>query len=131
MSPMTKSAMREDAVRPFMALLTLSLPLGLSAMLGIAGIAAAQDELTNPFLGQREAIEEGKNLYRQRCVGCHYRRGGRGPNLYASKLTDEQFLETVINGRHGQRGVMPAFGTILSPDDVWKIHAFIKSGEEF
>ena len=63
---MTKSAMREDAVRPFMALLTLSLPLGLSAMLGIAGIAAAQDELTNPFLGQREAIEEGKNLYRQR-----------------------------------------------------------------
>jgi mono/diheme cytochrome c family protein len=107
-------------------------PLGLSAISrSVAIAAAAEEELTSPFLGQREAIEEGKDLYRKRCVGCHFRRGGRGPDLYATTLTDEQFLEVVINGRSGTRGVMPSFGTILSPDDVWKIHALIKSGETF
>lgn len=112
-------------------LFAVLVPLALSAMLGAADIAVAQDEMTNPYLGKQDAIEEGKALYRKRCVGCHYRHGGRGPDLYASKLTDQQFLETVINGRHGSRGVMPAFGTTLSIDNIWKIHAMIKSGETF
>lgn len=112
-------------------LFALLVPLAVAAAARTLDTAAAQEALTNPFLGQREAIEQGKVLYRQRCVGCHYRRGGRGPNLYESKLTDEQFLETVINGRSGRRGVMPSFGTLLSIEDVWRIHALIKSGEDF
>lgn len=117
--------------RRYVWLLAVILPLAVSATSRTASTVAAEEELTNPFLGQREAIEEGKDLYRKRCVGCHFRRGGRGPDLYATELSDEQFLEVVINGRRGQRGVMPLFGTILSPDDVWKIHALIKSGETF
>ena len=46
-----------------------------------------------------------------------------------TKLTDEQFLETVINGRQGTQ--MPAFGLRLSPDEVWQVHAFVKSTSHF
>ena len=51
--------------------------------------------------------------------------GARAPNIFASTLTDEQFLEVVINGRKGT--LMPAWGFRLSPDDVWKVHAFLKA----
>jgi mono/diheme cytochrome c family protein len=90
------------------------------------GEALADDSgLTDPFLGQADAISEGDDLYHSKCIGCHGLKGGRGPNLFATKLTDDQFLEVVINGRQGT--LMPAWGFRLSPDDVWKIHAFLKA----
>ena len=85
----------------------------------------SDEAVTDPFLGQAEAIDEGELTYRSKCMGCHGKAGARGPNLFATKLTDEQFLETVINGRKNTQ--MPAFGLRLSPDDVWKVHAFVKS----
>jgi mono/diheme cytochrome c family protein len=88
--------------------------------------AAADEELTNPFLGQQEAIDAGERIFRARCVGCHWS-PLRGPKLFQSKLSDQRFLETVINGRKGARGTMPTFGYVLSPDDVWKVHAFVMS----
>ena len=91
----------------------------------------AEDELKNPYLGQQEAIAEGRRLYRSKCMLCHLRTGGRGPNLFATKLTDEQFLGVVINGRLGMRGQMPALGHRMSLDDIWKVHAFIKSRDRF
>jgi mono/diheme cytochrome c family protein len=99
--------------------------LGLGLVLG--GLIAEADDgsLTNPVLGDRQAIDEGRTIYRRRCYICHLSAGGRGPNLFATRLTDEQFLMTVINGRKGT--VMPAFGLQLSPDDVWKVHAYVKS----
>jgi mono/diheme cytochrome c family protein len=87
--------------------------------------ARADEAMTNPFLGQPEAIAEGDQIYRSKCVICHGRAGGRGPNLFATRSTDEQFMEVVINGRKGT--MMPAWGFRLSPDDVWKVHAFVKS----
>jgi mono/diheme cytochrome c family protein len=93
------------------------------------GSAAADDEVTNPFLGQAEAIEGGLQIYRSKCYICHLSKGGRGPNLFATKISDEKFLETVINGRKGTQ--MPAFGLRLSPDDVWKVHAFVKSTDHY
>lgn len=91
----------------------------------------AEEEFKNPYLGQEEAIAEGKRTYRGRCILCHRYMGGRGPNLFATKLTDEQFLEVVINGRLGMRGPMPVFGHRMSLDDIWKVHAFIKSRDRF
>ena len=85
----------------------------------------ADEPLTNPVLGQPAAIEAGEQIYRGKCVVCHGRNGLRGPNLFATKLSDEQFQETVINGRQGTQ--MPAFGLRLSPDEVWQVEAFIKS----
>jgi mono/diheme cytochrome c family protein len=91
--------------------------------------ANADEEMTNPFLGQPDAIEEGLQIYRSKCYICHLSKGGRGPNLFATKINDEKFLETVINGRKGTQ--MPAFGLRLSPDDVWKVHAFVKSTDHY
>jgi len=85
--------------------------------------------LTDPFLGQPDAIEAGKQTYRSICYVCHHSAGGRGPNLFATKLSDERFLETVINGRKGTQ--MPAFGLRLSPDEIWQVHAFVKSTDHY
>jgi len=89
----------------------------------------ADDALTDPFLGQPDAIAAGKDTYRSKCLVCHQSAGGRGPNLFATKLSDERFLETVINGRKGT--LMPAFGLRLSPDEVWQVHAFVKSTDHY
>ena len=90
--------------------------------------ALADDDLTDPYLGQPDAIAEGNDLYHSHCIICHGLKGGRGPNIFATQLTDEQFLEVVINGRKGT--LMPAWGLRLSPDDVWKIRAFLKAHPE-
>jgi mono/diheme cytochrome c family protein len=105
--------------RPVAAVLALAL------LAGAAAPAGAEEELTNPVLGDPGAVEQGRRIYRQRCYICHLSNGGRGPDLFATRLTDEQFLMTVINGRKG--ATMPAFGLQLSPDDVWKVHAYVKS----
>ncbi len=96
--------------------------------------AAASDEepdeaLTNPFLDDATAINAGKRFYRARCIICHLKRGGRGPNLFKSDLTDEKFLDVVINGREGTQ--MPAFGVKMSPDEVWQVHAFVMSRDAY
>lgn len=111
-----------------------SLAFAVAAVLATAAafplsLPRAQDAVTNPVLGDPKALEEGRRLYRTVCVICHMSRGGRGPNLFASALTDEQFLEIVINGRKG--ATMPAFGYRLSPDEVWTIHAYVKSTDHY
>ena len=82
--------------------------------------------LTNPLLGDAQAIADGERIFRRRCVGCHWA-PKRGPDLFKSDIGDEAFLETVINGRTGGRAPMPPFGYDLSPDDVWKVHAFVSA----
>jgi mono/diheme cytochrome c family protein len=89
----------------------------------------ADEELTNPYLGQADAIAAGRVTYASKCYVCHHSAGARGPNLFATKLSDQRFLETVIQGRAGTQ--MPAFGLRLSPDEVWQVHAFIKSTDHY
>lgn len=107
------------------------LRLSIGVFVLVAGTAAAgsEDELTNPVLGDPAAIEAGKDIYRGKCLVCHQSAGARGPNLFATKLSDERFLETVINGRKGTQ--MPAFGLRLSPDEVWRVHAYVKSTDHY
>jgi mono/diheme cytochrome c family protein len=78
----------------------------------------------NPYLGKKEAQNEGEKIYRSRCFGCHFRAGGRGPNIFRSKLPEEQFFSIVKNG--GGAG-MPAWGATMSDDEIWKVHAFAMS----
>jgi mono/diheme cytochrome c family protein len=101
----------------------------LSLCLLLLRAGSAAEEITNPFLGQPEAIAAGRDIYGSKCYVCHHSAGARGPNLFATKLTDERFLEIVINGK--QRTQMPAFGLRLSPDEVWQVHAFVKSTNHF
>ena len=88
---------------------------------------AAQEAVHNPLLGNLDAISEGRRIYRSRCYICHLSHGGRGPNLFVSKLSDEAFLETAINGRN----TMPALGTMLTPDEIWAVHAYVKSTDHY
>jgi mono/diheme cytochrome c family protein len=107
--------------------------LGLCLVAGLLSMAAsivlADEELTNPYLGQPDAISAGKDIYRSKCYVCHHSGGARGPDLFATKLSDQRFLETVINGRKGTQ--MPAFGQRLTPDEVWQVHAFVKSTDHY
>jgi mono/diheme cytochrome c family protein len=107
-------------------LLLGSIP-SLAALTG-AEVAGQTDELTNPLLGDPAAIEEGERIFRSRCTGCHWS-PLRAPVLFQTDLSDEKFLEAVIAGRQGNRGNMPPFGYVLSPDDVWKVHAFVMARE--
>jgi mono/diheme cytochrome c family protein len=99
------------------------------ALLTMGRGLADDDELKDPFLGQADAIAAGRVTYAGKCYVCHHSAGARGPNLFATKLSDQRFLETVIQGRSGTQ--MPAFGLRLSPDEVWQIHAFIKSTDHY
>jgi mono/diheme cytochrome c family protein len=103
------------------------LALGCSGRL--LGGTAGSEALTNPVLGQAEAIEAGRDIYRAKCLVCHQSAGARGPNLFATRLSDEQFLAVVIKGRKGTQ--MPSFGLRLSPDEVWQVHAFVKSTDHY
>ena len=85
--------------------------------------AAAETEVVNPRLDDPEAIAEGRRFYRTRCVICHGRSGGRGPNLFAGRLDVAAFVQTVINGR----GAMPALGARMSVYDVFAVHAYVHS----
>jgi mono/diheme cytochrome c family protein len=89
----------------------------------------AQEEFKDPYLGQPDAIKAGRAIYGSKCYICHHSAGARGPNLFASKLTDEQFLQTVTNGRPNTQ--MPAFAGRLSTDEIWQLHAFIKSTDHY
>lgn len=75
------------------------------------------------YLGNEEAIAEGEATYRQRCIGCHFRAGGRGPNIFRTTLTPKQFLNTVMNGRRG----MPPWKGTLTEEEVWEVYALVMS----
>jgi mono/diheme cytochrome c family protein len=103
--------------------------LGATLVLLLVGAGRAEDAVTDPFLGQPDAIAAGHDTYGGKCYICHHSAGGRGPNLFATKLTDQQFLKTVTNGRKGTQ--MPAFGSRLSVDEIWQLNAFVKSTDHY
>ena len=85
----------------------------------------------NPYANNVSAMTDGRTLFvRMNCSGCHGGRagGGMGPSLrdvdwiYGS--TDAQIFDSIAEGRaHG----MPAWGTRLPEDQIWKIVAYVKS----
>ena len=85
-----------------------------------------------PFpLDDPEAIAEGGRRFSASCTGyCHGREGrvARAPKL-RGKTYDPYFVYARIeNGfQGGQVGPMPAFRTMLAPDEIWKIVAYIMS----
>jgi cytochrome c oxidase cbb3-type subunit 3 len=87
--------------------------------------------MANPFDGDPTAAVDGRKLFvRFNCSGCHGGRGGggMGPSLrdpewiYGS--SDASIHDSIAQGRaHG----MPAWGTKLPDDYVWKLTAYVKS----
>jgi mono/diheme cytochrome c family protein len=86
---------------------------------------------TNPYEDEAGAAAEGRQLFvRFNCSGCHGGRagGGMGPSLrdveWLYGNTDAQIFNSISYGR--DQG-MPAWGTKLTQDQIWKLTAYIQS----
>ena len=85
----------------------------------------------NPYGGDRAAWGEGRQFFiRFNCSGCHgsHAGGGMGPSLrdvdWIYGAADAQLFSSIAEGRaHG----MPAWGTKLNDDQIWKLVAYIKT----
>ena len=85
----------------------------------------------NPYGMDPNVLQEGRKLFIYfNCYGCHGGRagGGMGPSLrdaawlYGNK--EEDIFDSISEGRpHG----MPAWGTKLPAQQIWKLTAYIKS----
>jgi mono/diheme cytochrome c family protein len=73
----------------------------------------------------QQAIAAGERLYRARCVGCHQAGGASGPNIFRTALSEAAFAAVVAKGRSGT--LMPAFESLLTPEDIRAIDAFVRS----
>lgn len=94
--------------------------------------AHAADEIKNPYTGDKEAIEQGHQLWRDTgCYSCHGHdaQGAVGPDLtddvWVYRPTDKTLFKAVAEGRRGT--VMVAWSKHLNDDEIWKVIAFIRS----
>lgn len=85
----------------------------------------------NPYDGNPVARAEGRRLFVQfNCSGCHggHAGGGMGPSLrdpyWRYEDSDAHIFASIAQGR-GQG--MPAWGTKIPEDQIWKLVAYIKS----
>lgn len=85
----------------------------------------------NPYNGDQVAMTEGRRLFVwYNCSGCHGGRGGGGmaPSLrdpvWRFGSSDAHVFASIAEGR-GEG--MPAWGTKVPEDQIWKIVAYIKS----
>jgi mono/diheme cytochrome c family protein len=110
---------------------------GIIAALLVGGIIGhptagrAEAQKLNPFGGNAQAIEEGKNLYTQHgCSACHGVKGGGGMGVPLIDDvwkfgSDDETLYKLIKGQiDGQ--TMPRIWTTLEDEQVWKIVAYIR-----
>jgi cytochrome c oxidase cbb3-type subunit 3 len=82
------------------------------------------------YSGDKEAIEEGKEIFATTCAPCHNAdaTGGIGPNLTAPKLkygsTRNDLYETVTKGRPNG---MPSFLPQIGAEKISKVIAFLET----
>lgn len=97
----------------------------------IPGDVTVTNAKVNPYLNDPVALQEGERLFNwYNCSGCHsiHGGGGMGPSLrdsvwiYGSR--DDQIMDTLI---HGRSQGMPAWGSKIPEDQMWKLVAYIKS----
>lgn len=69
----------------------------------------------------------GAAVYGQNCLPCHGEAGagGMGPKLAGNPILNhgESFQQTIMQGR----GAMPAWGSILKPQEIADVHAWLQS----
>jgi len=95
-------------------------------------VFAQEVAVKNPYTGKLEAIAEGQRFFAE--MGCHHchgpnGEGGMGPDLtdevWRYRPTDETLFQIISRGIPGT--TMPPWEGKLSPDQIWKIIAFIRS----
>lgn len=89
------------------------------------------DPPQNPYPLEEAVVREGRQLFVDfNCYGCHGGRagGGMGPSLRDAEWLygheEADIFDSIADGRpHG----MPAWGTKLPAQQIWKLTAYIKS----
>lgn len=100
--------------------------------------AKAGAELNNPFTAEPELVERGKKAYELFCIGCHGPTGQGDGHLFSSglypmkprpiagqgaaALRDGEIYHTITLGF----GSMGPHGSLVMPDDRWKIVLYIR-----
>lgn len=96
----------------------------------VPGAPTAKPQIRNPYAGNMQALREGQRFYDWfNCSGCHsHGGGGMGP-----PLMDDQWIygsdpanvfASIVEGRPNG---MPAFGTKLAEEQIWKLVAYVRS----
>ncbi|MCC6139730.1 MAG: c-type cytochrome [Nitrospira sp.] len=79
---------------------------------------------TGPLVG---LAARGAGIFEHNCQACHGAgaTGGVGPKLAKNPILkhDDLFWDTVLHGR----GPMPAWGSVLSPQDIADVHAWLQT----
>jgi mono/diheme cytochrome c family protein len=101
------------------------------SMLSVAVLLAA-----NPGLGQEggDLLKQGQGVYENNCADCH-RGSGEGlpvkfPALKGNALVmgdPKPVLDTVLNGRKGKLGQMPAWHEFLNDGEVAAVVSYIRN----
>lgn len=92
---------------------------------------------TNPYSGNKRAIEIGASGYNQNCARCHgleAKSGGIAPDLRLLDLGPDGDAWFVERMRHGAvrdgKVYMPVFEGVLSQEALWAIRSYIESVHE-
>jgi cytochrome c oxidase cbb3-type subunit 3 len=98
---------------------------------GLTDSTALARSIRNPYAGNEQAIEAGHALYtKMNCAGCHAynAKGNMGPNLTDTYWRYGGFPIDIYKSIHdGRAQGMPAWGSALPPQEIWKLVAYIQS----
>jgi cytochrome c oxidase cbb3-type subunit 2 len=110
-----------DAIIAYMRKLGTDIPVNKPAV-PVPTVAAR----SNPFTDLKAVEEEAESLYKQHCASCHGdKRGGTlGPALKGSAKSESDLFKIISQGVEANG--MPAFGTSLDDQKVWKLVTYIK-----
>ena len=90
-----------------------------------------QIDMSNP----EEVVAIGEQIFNTTCTSCHgvEGSGGTGPALnsqqFLTSKTDQQIIDTIINGGHRPSSIMPAFGDRFTSDEITALTDFIRAWE--
>jgi cytochrome c oxidase cbb3-type subunit 3 len=94
--------------------------------LGAAEPLNQETPVDGPLVG---LAQRGAGIFEHNCQACHGAgaMGGMGPKLAGNPILkhEDLFWETVLHGR----GPMPAWGSVLSRQDIADIHAWLSAKE--
>jgi cytochrome c oxidase cbb3-type subunit 3 len=92
--------------------------------LGTAEPLNQETPIDGPLIG---VAQRGAGIFEHNCQACHGAgaMGGMGPKLAGNPILkhEDLFWETVLHGR----GPMPAWGSVLSQQDIADVHAWLSA----
>jgi mono/diheme cytochrome c family protein len=98
------------------------------AAAGLLGSGAARSEDGVPDLKDPKTIAAGHELYlAKQCAHCHGPDGKGGINLARRELDPQGVFQSIGDGRQKSGLRMPAWRSVMSDEDIWKVTAYILS----